>query len=134
MLLIVHLCKFGFVVVFERNIKRIIFYSLMKPHINEKGEKEMDLVAPSAALQISGRAGRYASEFVEGEVTCFKNNDLPILKKLLNTPVELVQVSIRKFVSTICMIIFGIAAVLNIEYTNSQLLLTISCILQNLFW
>jgi ATP-dependent RNA helicase SUPV3L1/SUV3 len=28
--------------------------------INEKGEKEMDTISVSAALQIAGRAGRFA--------------------------------------------------------------------------
>ena len=78
--------------VYCSNIKRVIFYTLMKPYINEKGEKEIDVIPPSTALQIAGRAGRYASQFVEGEVTTFKGNDLGLLQKLLNTPVELVKV------------------------------------------
>jgi len=78
--------------VFYRNIKRIIFYSLIKPAINEKGEKEMNVIQPATALQIAGRAGRYASQFIEGEVTTFSANDLPLLQKLLNTPVELLEV------------------------------------------
>jgi len=77
---------------FYRNIKRIIFYSLIKPTINEKGEKEMNVISPATALQIAGRAGRYASQFVEGEVTTFSANDLPMLQKLLNTPVEQIEV------------------------------------------
>lgn len=44
---------------FRRSIRRIIFYSLIKPTVNEKGEKEMDIISVSAALQIAGRAGRY---------------------------------------------------------------------------
>lgn len=43
----------------DRSIRRIIFYSLIKPVVNEKGEKEMDTISVSAALQIAGRAGRY---------------------------------------------------------------------------
>lgn len=42
-----------------RSIRRIIFYSLIKPTMNEKGEKEMDTISVSAALQIAGRAGRW---------------------------------------------------------------------------
>ena len=41
-----------------RSINRIIFYSLMKPQLNEQGEKEKDTVTTSQALQIAGRAGR----------------------------------------------------------------------------
>ncbi len=42
----------------NRSIKRIIFYSLVKPQLNEQGEKEKDTVTTSQALQIAGRAGR----------------------------------------------------------------------------
>lgn len=47
---------------------------------------------PATALQIAGRAGRYASHFIEGEVTTFTASDLPLLQKLLNTSVEPIQV------------------------------------------
>lgn len=49
-----------FLVIFSffRSIKRIIFYSLVKPQLNEQGEKEKDTVTTSQALQIAGRAGR----------------------------------------------------------------------------
>jgi hypothetical protein len=52
---------------FYRSIKRIIFYSLVKPQLNEKGEKEKDTVTTSQALQIAGRAGRLTNfdEFIE---------------------------------------------------------------------
>uniref|UniRef100_A0A3B3Z9V6 ATP-dependent RNA helicase SUPV3L1, mitochondrial n=1 Tax=Periophthalmus magnuspinnatus TaxID=409849 RepID=A0A3B3Z9V6_9GOBI len=42
------------------NIKRIIFNSLVKPNVNEKGEKHMETISTSQALQIAGRAGRSA--------------------------------------------------------------------------
>lgn len=44
--------------IFNRSIKRVIFYSLIKPQLNEQGEKEKDSVTTSQALQIAGRAGR----------------------------------------------------------------------------
>jgi len=46
-----------------RSIKRVIFYSLIKPTLNEKGEKEMDTISVSQALQIAGRAGRYGTKY-----------------------------------------------------------------------
>ena len=57
---LVSLCAFCLVsfFLFERSIKRIIFYSLVKAQINEQGGKEKDLVTTSQALQIAGRAGR----------------------------------------------------------------------------
>ncbi|KAI0231409.1 ATP-dependent RNA helicase SUPV3L1, mitochondrial [Lamellibrachia satsuma] len=73
------------------NIKRVIFYSVVKPTINEKGEKEIDVIPPSTALQIGGRAGRYGTKHEEGEVTTFKSNDLPLLRKLLSTPIDPVE-------------------------------------------
>ena len=47
----------------HRHIRRIIFYSLIKPTVNEKGEKEMDTISVSSALQIAGRAGRYGTQW-----------------------------------------------------------------------
>ncbi|KAG7177390.1 ATP-dependent RNA helicase SUV3-like [Homarus americanus] len=45
------------------SIRRIIFYSLIRPNINEKGEKEMETISVSSALQIAGRAGRYGTQW-----------------------------------------------------------------------
>ncbi|KAK2715691.1 ATP-dependent RNA helicase SUV3 homolog, mitochondrial-like isoform X2 [Artemia franciscana] len=70
------------------NIGRVIFFSLLKPTVNEKGEKEIDLISPSQALQIAGRAGRYGTQFSHGYVTTYKPEDLPTLNKLLSTTVE----------------------------------------------
>jgi len=55
------------------------------------------VISPATALQIAGRAGRYASEFIEGEVTTFSASDLPLLQKLLNTPVEPIQVCVTSY-------------------------------------
>ncbi|XP_038213774.1 ATP-dependent RNA helicase SUV3 homolog, mitochondrial isoform X2 [Zerene cesonia] len=68
------------------SIRRIIFYSLIKPVVNENGEKEMDVISISQALQIAGRAGRYGSAWETGYVTTFKAEDLPTLKMLLSKP------------------------------------------------
>ncbi|XP_035219000.1 ATP-dependent RNA helicase SUV3 homolog, mitochondrial-like isoform X3 [Stegodyphus dumicola] len=70
------------------SIRRIIFYSLIKPVINEKGEKEIVTISTSQALQIGGRAGRYNTQFSEGFVTTFRNEDLPILKSIMAKTVE----------------------------------------------
>ncbi|XP_019339926.1 ATP-dependent RNA helicase SUPV3L1, mitochondrial isoform X1 [Alligator mississippiensis] len=73
------------------SIKRIIFNSLVKPSISEKGEKEMQAITTSQALQISGRAGRFSSVFKEGEVTTMHWDDLRLLKEILNRPVDPIQ-------------------------------------------
>lgn len=75
------------------SIKRIIFNSLMKPNVNEKGEKQMDTISTSQALQIAGRAGRFSSEFKEGEVTTMHRDDLPVLKEILSHAVEPIEVA-----------------------------------------
>ena len=75
-----------------RCIKRIIFNSIVKPTINEKGEKEIDSITTSQALQIAGRAGRYGSSFKQGEVTTMHRDDLVQLKEILNEPVRPVKV------------------------------------------
>nr|XP_040059284.1 ATP-dependent RNA helicase SUPV3L1, mitochondrial [Gasterosteus aculeatus aculeatus] len=70
------------------SIRRVIFNSLIKPNVNEKGEKQMETISTSQALQISGRAGRFASKFKEGEVTTMHTDDLPVLKEILSLSVE----------------------------------------------
>ncbi|XP_041972832.1 ATP-dependent RNA helicase SUV3 homolog, mitochondrial [Aricia agestis] len=65
------------------SIRRIIFYSLVKPVINEDGDKEMDVISVSQALQIAGRAGRYGSAWETGYVTTFRADELGTLKELL---------------------------------------------------
>uniref|UniRef100_A0A2K5LFB1 ATP-dependent RNA helicase SUPV3L1, mitochondrial n=1 Tax=Cercocebus atys TaxID=9531 RepID=A0A2K5LFB1_CERAT len=70
------------------SIRRIIFYSLIKPSINEKGEKELEPITTSQALQIAGRAGRFSSQFKEGEVTTMNHEDLSLLKEILKRPVD----------------------------------------------
>ncbi|CAH0717326.1 unnamed protein product, partial [Brenthis ino] len=70
------------------SIRRIIFYSLIKPIVNEDGDKEMDVISISQALQIAGRAGRYGSAWETGHVTTYKAEDLATLKTLLAQPPE----------------------------------------------
>ena len=66
------------------NIGRVIFNSLIKPTTNAKGEKEMETISTSQALQIAGRAGRYGTHFSHGYVTTFKSEDLPTIKRLMS--------------------------------------------------
>uniref|UniRef100_A0A1A8F5T7 ATP-dependent RNA helicase SUPV3L1, mitochondrial n=2 Tax=Nothobranchius korthausae TaxID=1143690 RepID=A0A1A8F5T7_9TELE len=73
------------------SIKRIIFNSLVKPNMNEKGEKQMETISTSQALQIAGRAGRFSSVFKEGEVTTMHRDDLPILKEILSRSVDPIE-------------------------------------------
>lgn len=73
------------------SIKRIIFYSLIKPRLNEKGEKEMDVISTSQALQIAGRAGRFGTEHEEGEVTTFRKDDLALLKDICRKEIETIE-------------------------------------------
>ncbi|XP_050292923.1 ATP-dependent RNA helicase SUV3 homolog, mitochondrial [Anthonomus grandis grandis] len=78
------------------SIRRIIFYSLIKPIMNDKGEKEMDTISVSQALQIAGRAGRYGTQWEQGFVTSFKAEDLPTLKTLLSSqPEPIVQAGLH---------------------------------------
>lgn len=73
------------------SIKRIIFNSLIKPNVNEKGEKQMETISTSQALQIAGRAGRFSSMFKEGEVTTMLRDDLLVLKEILSQPVDPIE-------------------------------------------
>jgi len=72
------------------SIRRVIFNSLIKPMVNEKGEREMDTLSCSQALQIAGRAGRHGTQWNEGFVTTMKAEDLSTLERLLEeTPPDL---------------------------------------------
>ncbi|KAB0794526.1 hypothetical protein PPYR_11365 [Photinus pyralis] len=78
------------------SIRRVIFYSLIKPVVNEKGEKEMDTISVSQALQIAGRAGRYGTQWEQGFVTTFKSEDLQTLGSLLSqTPEPIVKAGLH---------------------------------------
>lgn len=78
------------------HIRRIIFYSLTQPNVNDKGEIEISLISVSSALQIAGRAGRYGTQWETGYVTTFKLEDLKILKELLGkTPDEIEQAGLH---------------------------------------
>ena len=72
----------------------------MKPSINEKGEKEIEPITTSQALQIAGRAGRFSSKFKEGEVTTMNREDLSLLKEILNRPVEPIKVRCNIVIAT----------------------------------
>ncbi|KAI8485589.1 ATP-dependent RNA helicase supv3l1, mitochondrial [Branchiostoma belcheri] len=73
------------------SIKRVIFNSLIKPTLNEKGEKEMDNLSTSQALQIAGRAGRFGTHFQDGEVTTMHKEDLQTLHDIIKQPVEPIE-------------------------------------------
>nr|XP_014092482.2 ATP-dependent RNA helicase SUV3 homolog, mitochondrial [Bactrocera oleae] len=70
------------------SIRRIIFYSIIKPSMNEKGERELDTISISSALQIAGRAGRFRTQWEHGYVTTFKADDLQTLRKILTLKPE----------------------------------------------
>jgi ATP-dependent RNA helicase SUPV3L1/SUV3 len=72
------------------NIKRIVFASLTK----FDGYRRQSLT-PSHAKQIAGRAGRFGSQYPEGEVTTLHRKDLKTLHDLLNAPVDLIEVWLK---------------------------------------
>ncbi|XP_012267199.2 ATP-dependent RNA helicase SUV3 homolog, mitochondrial isoform X2 [Athalia rosae] len=72
------------------SIRRIIFHTLMKPSINEKGEKEMEVISVSSALQIAGRAGRFGTQWEKGYVTTYRPEDLSTLERLLSQEPEVI--------------------------------------------
>ncbi|XP_001359616.3 ATP-dependent RNA helicase SUV3 homolog, mitochondrial [Drosophila pseudoobscura] len=78
------------------SIRRIIFYSLVKPTMNERGEREIDTISVSSALQIAGRAGRFRTQWEHGYVTAFKSEDLQTLQRILaQTPEPLKQAGLH---------------------------------------
>ena len=45
------------------------------------------------ALQIAGRAGRFATDFAEGEATTYNGADLPVLKEILAKKVDAIEMA-----------------------------------------
>jgi len=78
------------------NIRRIIFYSLTKLQIKDDGEKVMEVISVSQALQIAGRAGRYNTQWETGHVTCFRQEEIPLMHELLSkTPEDILQAGLH---------------------------------------
>ena len=78
------------------NIRRIVFYSLTKLQLKDNGEKEMEVISVSQALQIAGRAGRYNTQWETGHVTCFKQEEIPLMQELLSkSPDDILQAGLH---------------------------------------
>ena len=75
------------------NIRRMVFYSINKVQLTKDGDKEVDLISVSQALQIAGRAGRFNTQWETGYVTTFKREELRPLQALLQqSPDDILQV------------------------------------------
>ena len=78
------------------NVRRIIFYSIYKVQLTPEGDREVDLISVSQALQIAGRAGRYGTAWETGFVTTFKQEELKKLTELLGqTPEDILQAGLH---------------------------------------
>jgi len=78
------------------NIRRMIFYSINKIQLKSDGEKEIDLISVSQALQIAGRAGRFNTKWETGYVTTFHQEELHVLADLLKqTPEDILQAGLH---------------------------------------
>merc|ERR1719154_24208 len=74
----------------------MVFYSINKVQLRPDGEKEVDLISVSQALQIAGRAGRFATQWETGYVTTFKQEELRPLQELLQqTPEDILQAGLH---------------------------------------
>lgn len=64
--------------------------------MNERGEREIDTISVSSALQIAGRAGRFRTQWEHGYVTAFKSEDLQTLQRILaRTPEPIKQAGLH---------------------------------------
>ena len=57
-------------------------YSSNKLQLTESGEKTMDTISVSQALQIAGRAGRFGTKWETGHVTTFKQEEIKVTLQL----------------------------------------------------
>jgi len=78
------------------NIRRMVFYSINKVQLTKDGERVVNLISVSQALQIAGRAGRFGTKWETGYVTTFKPEELKPLKQLLKqTPEDILQAGLH---------------------------------------
>ena len=56
----------------------------------------MDYLSTSQAQQIAGRAGRFRTQYEDGEVTTFWPKDLKILHSIVNKNKSPLEVSLNK--------------------------------------
>jgi len=78
------------------NIRRVIFYSINKIQLMENGDKEVNLISVSQALQIAGRGGRFGTQWEAGFVTTYKQEELKPLKDLLaQQPDDILQAGLH---------------------------------------
>ena len=57
-------------------------YPSNKFQLTESGEKTMDTISVSQALQIAGRAGRFGTKWETGHVTTFKQEEIKVTLQL----------------------------------------------------
>ena len=57
-------------------------YPSNKLQLTESGEKTMDTISVSQALQIAGRAGRFGTKWETGHVTTFKQEEIKVTLQL----------------------------------------------------
>ena len=53
-------------------------YPSNKLQLTESGEKTMDTISVSQALQIAGQAGRFGTKWETGHVTTFKQEEIKV--------------------------------------------------------
>ncbi|XP_078488101.1 ATP-dependent RNA helicase SUPV3L1, mitochondrial [Ciona intestinalis] len=75
------------------NIRRIIFSDLYKTTLTKGGRREVKQLTTSHALQIAGRAGRFNSQYKDGEVTSLSSKHMPLLHKLLRQKAPEIKVA-----------------------------------------
>ncbi|KAG9510578.1 ATP-dependent RNA helicase SUPV3L1, mitochondrial, partial [Fragariocoptes setiger] len=73
------------------SIRRIIFWTLMKPSTDKNGNKNLEYLTTSQCKQIAGRAGRFGSMFKQGYVTTFKKEDLRQLREIMSKPINPIE-------------------------------------------
>lgn len=73
------------------SIGRIIFYTLMKTNVDEKGNRCQEYLTTSQCLQIAGRAGRFKTAHETGYVTTYRQEDLRTLREIMSRGVAAIE-------------------------------------------
>ena len=67
--------------------------AILHLQLTESGEKTMDVISVSQALQIAGRAGRFGTKWETGHVTTFKQEEIKVTHSYIYYVINVINIT-----------------------------------------